>query len=367
MRVIQVLTTLSFGDAVSNDCLAINELLKKRGFKTAIYIENLDERLKNHPDVKSCGKMPKPKKDDILLYHLSTGTALNLRIMAVNCRKYIVYHNTTPPDFFVKYSGKTAQLCNNGLNETKALKDTFEGGFCDSGFNRDQLISYGYKCPLKVRPILIPFEDYMKEPDKDVLEAMGGPNTNDHAVKNVLFVGRIAPNKKQEDLISMLYAYRQMYKDPVRLILVGNPLGMDKYDAKLKNYAQQLGLDDIVFTGQISFKAILAYYRSADCFVSMSEHEGFCVPLVEAMQFDVPILAYASTAVPETMGDAGVVFDDKDPAVAAAHLHAILNNKELRQEMIKEQQERLKFFSYENVSEMFIQQFEEMTGVKAPR
>ena len=368
MKIFQVLTTLSFGDAVSNDCLAINDLLKERGFKTAICMEHIHDKLRNHPDVMSCGRMPKPKKDDIMLYHLSTGSKLNLLIKDVDCRKFIVYHNTTPPEFFAPYSGKAAQLCFNGLNETEILKDTFEGGFCDSGFNREQLINLGYKCPLTVRPILIPFEDYRKAPDKDIMLEMGGPNKfNNHKVKNVLFVGRIAPNKKQEDLISMLYAYRQMYKDPIRLILVGNPAGMEKYDTKLRNYAAELGLEDIVFTGHITFPAILAYYRCADAFVSMSEHEGFCVPLVEAMQFDVPVLAYDSCAVPETMGDAGIVFDDKDPALVAAQLHEVLHNNELRSTIIKEQRKRLKYFSYENISEMFIDQLEELTGVKAPK
>ncbi|MCQ2527843.1 MAG: glycosyltransferase [Saccharofermentans sp.] len=367
MKVFQLLTTLSFGDAVSNDTLAINDLLKERGFETKIYMEHIDPRLANHPDVMSCGKMPKPKKDDIMLYHLSTGSNLNLLIRDVDCRKFIIYHNTTPPHFFAPYSGRSAQLCSNGINETKLINDIFEGGFCDSAHNRDMLWEYGYKCPLKVRPILIPFEDYMKRPDRDVMLEMGGsPKKNNHKVKNVLFVGRIAPNKKQEDLISMLYAYRQMYSDPIRLILVGNPGGMEKYDAKLKNYAQELGIDDVVFTGHISFPAILAYYRTADAFVSMSEHEGFCVPLVEAMQFDVPILAYASTAVPETLGDCGIVFDDKDPAYVAAQLHEVLHNEELRATMIEEQRERLKYFGYDNVSSMFIQQLEELTGIKAP-
>jgi glycosyltransferase involved in cell wall biosynthesis len=153
-----------------------------------------------------------------------------------------------------------------------------------------------------------------------------------------------------------------MYSDPIRLILAGNSSGLEKYMSKLKVYADELGLDDIVFTGQISFAKILAYYRSADAFVSMSEHEGFCVPLVEAMFFDVPVLAYASTAVPETLGESGIIFDKKDPSHAAACLHEILNNSDLREKIISEQRERLKFFGYENVSDIFRKQFKEFTG-----
>ena len=356
MKIIQLLTTLSFGDAVSNDCLAVNDLLKKSGYDTCIYAENIDDRLKNHPDVKFYNRMPKVSPEDVLLYRLSTGTDLNLQIRDIPCRKFIIYHNTTPPEYFTRYSGRTANLCNRGLKEAMLLSDAFDGGFCDSEFNRDQLISYGYKCPLKVRPILIPMKDYEQSVDEEVLSRM-----ND-GVKNILFVGRIAPNKCQQDLIAMLYAYRQMYKDSVRLVLVGNPLGLEKYNNKLKKYAKDLGIDDVVFTGQVSFKAILAYYKSAHCFVSVSEHEGFCVPLVEAMKFGVPVVAYDSTAIAGTLGGAGILIKDKDPAIMAKAVHTVITNDDLSGKIVEEQRERLKYFEYENVSKMFLDGLKELIG-----
>ena len=364
MTVYQILTTVSYGDAVSNDCLAIGKLLSANGYKTAIYAENMSKSAKAR-GVKKIEKLPRIRPDDIILYHLSTGTDLNVKIKSYKCRKYVIYHNTTPPDFFVKYSGKLARLCSKGLYETMELRDTFDGGFCVSDFNRQQLVSYGYKCDLKVRPILIPFEDYEKEPEPCTLKKMGGDTlTNDHEVKNIVFVGRIAPNKKQEDLISLLYAYRQLYKDsPVRLILAGNPSGMEKYMSRLGIYALKLGLKDVVFGGHLSFDKILAYYRSADAFVCMSEHEGFCVPLVEAMYFKIPIIAYDSTAIAETLGGTGILLKDKDMGKAAMCLHEVLHNKDLRQKMLAEQNERLKDFTYENVSELFMKQFREFTGL----
>ncbi|MCQ2504028.1 MAG: glycosyltransferase [Saccharofermentans sp.] len=363
MRVYQILTTVAYGDAVSNDCLAIGKLLKEHGYKTGIYAENISKSAEAL-GVKKFKNLPKIKSDDIILYHLSTGTELNKLIKDYDCKKYIIYHNTTPPEFFVRYSGRLARLCSKGLEQTKALNDTFDGGFCVSDFNRQQLLGYGYNCPLTVRPILIPFEDYEKEPDKFTITRMGGEaDKNEHEIKNVLFVGRIAPNKKQEDLISMLYAYRKLYNDPIRLILVGNPGGMEKYAERLQFYAEKLGIVDIVFPGHISFNQILSYYRTADAFVSMSEHEGFCVPLVEAMYFKVPIIAYASSAIPETLGGTGILLENKDYSYAAACLHEVLHNKELRSKMIEEQSERLKDFSYENVSELFMKQFKEFTGL----
>ncbi|MBP5180489.1 MAG: glycosyltransferase family 4 protein [Clostridiales bacterium] len=363
MRVFQVLTTLSRGDAVSNDTLAIQKLLMSKGIrKSVVYAEHLDPKFISKT-IKPYHVLPKVKKNDIMLYHLSTGTMLNEKIKELPCRKFVIYHNMTPPDFFVPYSGATAKLCAQGIEEAKSLKDTFEAGICDSQFNLDQLRSYGYTCPLKVGPILVPFEDYTKEPDAALLEQMGGPaDTNDHAVKNVLFVGRIVPNKKPEDLMTMLYAYRQMYKEPVRLILAGSTQGMEKYTARLRLYAKKLGLEDIIFTGHITFPQILAYYRSADAFVQLSEHEGFCVPLLEAMFFKIPIIAFDSCAMPETLGGTGVLLHEKDPALMGQALHEVLFDRDLRAELIKEQDERLKYFYYENVSKILLDEISEFTG-----
>ena len=357
MRIFQILTTVAFGDAVSNDCLAIKKLLEDNGYTNYVYAENLDKRIID-PHIKYYRQLPKLKNDDIIIYHLSTGTVINKKIKELPGRKFLIYHNITPPRFFVKYSGKLSKLCSNGVNEAKDLKDTFEAGFCDSQYNLDELRSYGFTCPLSVRPILIPFEDYRKEPDQEVISKMRD------GVKNVLFVGRVAPNKCQQDLISMVYAYRKLYDDPIRLIIAGNAKGMEKYMARLKSYSEALGVKDIVFTGQISFAAILAYYTVADCFVCMSEHEGFCVPLAEAMEFDVPILAYDCCAVPGTLNGSGILLPSKDPSLAAAYLHEILNDGQLRSKIIEEQRERLKDFRYEVVSEQFMREIKAFIEAK---
>ena len=363
MKIYQILTTMSFGDAVSNDCLAIDKLLRKEGYSTAIFAENLSDKAESL-GVRNYRTLPKFKKDDVILYHLSTGTELNRKVAEYDCRKYIIYHNTTPPDFFVPYSGKLARLCNNGLEETKALNNTFDGGFCDSDYNRQQLVNFGYKCPLKVRPILIPFEDYKKEPNQEILEKMGGdPNVTPHEVKNILFVGRIAPNKCQEDLISLIYAYRNLYSTPVRLILVGNPGGMEKFMAKLKAYASTLGLDDIVFTGQISFPAILAYYRSADCFVSMSEHEGFCMPLIEAMNYEIPVVAYKATAIPDTMGDAGVLLESKDPKYVCEKIDKIFEDESYRKQLIEGQNRHIDSYIRDDYEKKLFDIIEEVKSI----
>ena len=131
--------------------------------------------------------------------------------------------------------------------------------------------------------------------------------------------------------------------------MVGNPLGFERYDESLKQYAKELGLDDIIFTGGVPFQEILAYYHLADAFLCMSEHEGFCVPLVEAMFFRVPIFAYDSTAIPSTLGGSGVLLEEKNPIFVAKVMQRVLEDERLKEQVVKGQQERLRDFSYERI------------------
>jgi glycosyltransferase involved in cell wall biosynthesis len=163
---------------------------------------------------------------------------------------------------------------------------------------------------------------------------------------NILFVGRISPNKKQEDVIRAFCCYRKEYDPESRLILIGSAGSMENYLEALKDYVRQLGLEEsVVFPGHIRFAEILAYYRTADVFLCMSEHEGFCVPLVEAMYFGVPIAAYAAAAVPDTLGNGGLLLDSKEPAYAAAAMDRIIRDEGLRALIRKGQEAVLARFS----------------------
>ena len=165
-------------------------------------------------------------------------------------------------------------------------------------------------------------------------------------------MGRIAPNKRQEDIIRAFRYYHRNCNPKSRLFLVGSDTGMERYRNQLDNYISALGLQDaVIFPGHISFAAILAYYRLADVFVCMSDHEGFCVPLVEAMYFDVPIIAYAAAAVPETLGNGGLLLDSSEPETAAAAVDRILTDEPLREALRAGQKEKLKDFSYDRVKE----------------
>jgi len=350
-----VLTTMSFGDAIGNDAIALKGAISDMGFQTDIYAENIDKRLPNGTAQK-IEKLRRVNRDDIILYHKSTGTDLTFKIGDYDCRRVMIYHNITPPEFFRPYSPTAAALTEYGYEGVEYLRDKVEYVMADSAYNKSELVKMGYKCPIDVRPILIRFKDYEQTPDENIMRIFGDGR------QNLIFVGRIAPNKKQENVIRAFFCYKKLVPD-ARLILVGSYLGMENYYERLVRYASALGLgNDVIFTGHIKFSEILAYYRTASAFVCMSEHEGFCVPLAEAMFFRVPIIAYDTSAISDTLGGSGVLLDSNDPVFAAQVIHRVMTDEKLRSAVIEGQTKRLAAFSYENIRDIFEKQLRNFIG-----
>ena len=346
MRVIQVGTSVSYGDAVGNDMVAIYHALKEFGYDTDIYAEYIDERVKNI--VKPIRKLPELKDEDVILYHVSISTPLNYELEKWHGKKVVIYHNITPAYFFYEINPALADACALGIKEMKHLAKVADYALADSEFNKENMIDMEFKCPIDVLPILVPFDDYKKEPDQNTIEKY-----KDDGYTNLLFVGRIAPNKCHEDIIATFYQYKKYCNPKSRLFFVGNDGGMEIYAERLREYISALNLSDeeVIFTGHITFAQILAYYHLADAFICMSEHEGFCVPLLEAMCFDKPILAYDSCAVPWTLGGSGLLTDTKDPLVNAKLLDRLLTDDELKQTVVNNQKERLEFFAHDRIKE----------------
>ena len=342
MRVIQIVSALLPGDAVGNDALAIQRMLQEQGYETGIYYHNAHEKTaalgKNREHLRLT-------EQDVLLYHHATGDDICYQMEKFPCRKVMVYHNITPPEFFEGFSKEVQRGTRAGIRCTQYLADKMDYCLADSEYNKQDLLRMGYTCPIDVRPILIPFSDYEQEPDAATLKKYRD------GVTNILFVGRIAPNKKFEDIIRVFYYYKTQKNPNSRLILVGSCGGMENYQQALEEYAKELGIrESVVFSGHVSFPQILAFYHAADLFLCMSEHEGFCVPLVEAMFFGVPIVAYASTAIPSTLGGSGALVQEKDPVFVGELMHRILSDEQLKAQLIAGQKKRLEDFSYEKIS-----------------
>ena len=339
-RIIQLSSTISRGDAVGNDILAFQEAFVSMGYPSVVYTE-FPPRGAGLEMVQSEAQMPVMKPEDIAIYHHATGTDLVKRFAGLPCQKIVVYHNVTPPEFFAPYDKGAAESCKRGLENVGEMRNAVDGCIAVSEFNRRELQKMGYTCPIDICPILLPFRDYSQQPDADTMHRYSDGHTN------IIFVGRVAPNKKFEDVISGFEAYQRLFDPESRLILVGSYDEQGAYFQSLRQLVEKLALKNIVFTGHIPFSNILAYYRTADVFLCMSEHEGFCVPLIESMYFDVPIVAYASTAIPETLGGSGILLESKEPATVAEAVNRMVWDQEARNQVLEGQRERLKAFSYE--------------------
>lgn len=347
MRIIQLLPTLAYGDAVGNDTIALKNVLKNLGYDTQIYAESITPSLLENKTALKINQLPKLKEEDIIIYHLSTGSDLNYKLPEYEGKKIVIYHNITPPEFFRGYDYNLECLTQTGIEGVRFLADKVDYCLAVSEFNKQNLRELGYKVPIDVLPVIIPFDDYKRKPNQDILERY---KDGKH---NIIFTGRVAPNKCHQDIITAFACYKKYYDSKARLFLVGSYNETDTYYRKLKKYIELLKLEDIVFTGHIKFEEILAYYRVADVFLCMSEHEGFCVPLVEAMFFGVPIIAYNCTAVPITLGDAGILVDKKDSIETAALINKVISDSNLRELIKKNQQKHLVEFQDKRVVEMF--------------
>lgn len=356
IRIIQMMPSISMGDAVSNDALALKNVLKELDYDTAIYAECIDCRFTDG-DIKFCSELKKLSPKDIIIYHLAIGSDVNYKFQQLPGRKIIIYHNITPYQYFEGYNSSSCNLCREGIEQTKELAKTAEYCLADSEFNKQCLIELGYKCKIDVLPILIPFSDYEKQPNQKIVNRYG-----DKEYTNILFTGRIAPNKKHEEVIKTFYHYQKYYNNKARLFLVGSYQGMELYYRELKCFIKENHISNVYFTGHIPFDEILAYYRIADVFLCQSEHEGFCVPLVEAMYFDLPIVAYNSCAIPGTLGGSGILLNSKNSLEAAAMVDRLVRDETLRNKVLCSQRERLKDFAYDTIKEQFIEYLKEFIG-----
>jgi glycosyltransferase involved in cell wall biosynthesis len=250
----------------------------------------------------------------------------------------LIYHNITPAEFFLPYRLEFAKLLETGRAALSQLAENFPVSAGVSAYNAAELVASGFYKP-DVLPIAVDPRKWDMPADASLMQQLQDGKTN------LLFVGRIAPNKCQEHLLEAFAYYLTMERE-ARLILVGWGDISDPYYRHIVNTIQQLNLTNyVLISGQVNDAQLLAFYRTAHLFWSMSEHEGFGVPFVEAMWFDVPVLAYKSSAVPETLGEAGLMFTSKDDLIQVAALAKILvKDNLLRSKVINMQRRRRNYF-----------------------
>lgn len=334
-RIIQFTPSISFGDAVSNDIIAMSEVLTEMGYENYIVAIGIAPKVRRRAVPLDSFK---PRKTDVFIYHMSIGSMLSDYIMSnAAAVKIMVYHNITPPHFWGNMEA-LKQMCIDGRTQLRQLVPHISLAICDSEYNREELLGLGYKNTV-VLPIMFDREEYARVvPSQKILRKYSD------GVTNILFVGRIAPNKRQEDIIRSFACYNRSINANSRLLLVGTALGMESYKAAIEEFVSEHAIPNVIFSGHVSFSDIAAYYRTASVFLCESEHEGFCVPLLEAMCFDVPIVAYAVCAVDGTLGSSGLKFYEKDHRLIAELINSLETNAELREDVLISQRKRLEDF-----------------------
>ncbi len=386
MKIIQLVSNLNYGDAIGNDVIAIHQTLTEAGYDARVMALSLHP-LAAEKVVMMELSAAQVNQDDLVIYHKAAGDALVSLYGSLPCRRVLLYHNITPASFFLPYDAIMSWNLARGRRQLRRLRKSTDWGWADSCYNASELKKLGYPAEnVQTLPIILNQFGQHTEPDADAIARMRGrPGTR------FLFVGRIAPNKKQEDVIKTFAVYRQMIDPQAQLYLVGSWRGNGKYYAKLRGFIDDLKLEGVHFSGHITDEELSAYYQCADVFLCMSEHEGFCVPLLggfiddlklegvhfsghitdeelsayyqcadvflcmsehegfcvpllEAMQQDVPVVAYAAAAVPETLGENGLLFRQKDYVQMAEKIHQVLTNDELRRTVLEKQRANLTRF-----------------------
>ena len=326
IQIHQVLATLGYGDAIGHEVLGIQRVLRAAGYESEIFVETADHRLESQTrDYRQLVDFS--RADNLLLHHFSLGSKASRTAYALPDRMALIYHNITPPEYFVGVHRTLARQCFRGRRELRAYADRCDLAMGDSEFNRQDLVSLGFP-RTAVLPVVPDFSHLDRDADWFVARDF------DDEWTNVLFVGRVIANKKIEDLVRFFHAYHTFYNPRARLLIVGAQSGFERYVASLHQLVATLGAKDVHFIGHVSDEQLVAFYEVADLFLCASEHEGFCVPLVEAFYKQVPVLAYAATAVPATLDGAGVLYDDKDPIHVATLMDAIVSDTSLQDRIV---------------------------------
>jgi glycosyltransferase involved in cell wall biosynthesis len=350
-RLHQFLPTLDPG-AVGAHVLEIQRVLRADGWESEVFSEHTkppyDGLARPHTEY---GRSIAAHDDDVLVYHIAIGSSVADWLMARRPRRLVVYsHNITPASWFETWEPGLNYGLAWGRAQLSQLARRSVLGVGVSAYNAAELRDYGFR-RTEVIPILADIDALAASADATLLQPQNGsaPPADDGGT-TWMFVGRIAPNKCQHDLVKAFTLYRRAYDQRARLWLVGGS-SADKYTEAVRQFAHDAGVGDAVtFTGAVSQAELAARYQASDVFVCLSEHEGFLVPLLEAWRSDLPIVAYSAAAVPETLGDAGLLLNDKTPAVVASAVARVVADPALRAALIAAGRRRLARFSLPGVS-----------------
>jgi len=278
MRVDQLVPAFHRGDAIGDTAFHMKEFFRSQGFQSEIYCLMRDEGLEKQCELFST--YGEPESSDITILHYALPSPLTRAYMELSSRKVLLYHNLTPSEFFESFSPEMARISRIGREELISLAPLTDMALADSEFNRQELVQVGF-LKTEVFPLFVDFKKYRQPVNNFTFELFRDDRTN------VLFVGRIVPNKKIDDLIRVLFYYKKYISPLVRLIIVGKKSSLSSYYKSLVRLADEFYLkpEEICFTGHIPDDELFSLYKASDVFLSLSEHEGFGLPFIESYGF----------------------------------------------------------------------------------
>ena len=353
MRIHQWVPAAHRGDAIGDSARRVRDMLRRLGHTSDLFALTIDDDLRG--DVRPFAD-PEATAGDVTIFHFALPSPMTAAFARLTSAKVLQYHNITPASFFAPYDPGLFRLAARGRQELATLAGHVDLALGDSDFNRQELEALGFE-RTGVMPIAVDTDRITGAPRRPALERILADG-----LINILFVGRIVPNKRIEDHIRLAEMYKRYVDSYYRFIFVGRYDGVPRYFAQVQALITQYEMlaDRFWFTGPVPDDDLAAFYRWADAYVSLSEHEGFCVPLVEAMAADVPIVAYAAGAVPETLGGAGLLFSPKDLEVAAELIGSVVYDREVRGRVLDGQRRRLQDFAPSTIQNKLVEALEQV-------
>ena len=347
MRVDQLVPAFHQGDAIGDTAFCMKKFFLSQGFQSEIYCLDRDPELKTEST--PFAEFPSPGSQDVTILHFALPSPLGPAFQKMDSKKVLIYHNITPAMFFEDYSAEMARISKLGREELMSLVPCVDLALADSEYNRQELLAAGFR-NTAVFPLFVDFSKYTRPMNRFVYDLFRDERLN------ILFVGRIVPNKRIEELIKVVFYYKKYISPLVRLIVVGKTASLPKYYEALTLMADEFYLkpDEICFTGHIPDEEMYALYQASDVFLSLSEHEGFGLPFLESMVFKLPIIAYNCTAVPYTLGEAGILINHKKVDFVAELVNAVSKDQKLQEKVISAQTQQLGNYQRKNLDDFLL-------------
>jgi glycosyltransferase involved in cell wall biosynthesis len=355
VRVAIVSPSFSAADAVTNDALGMMDVLTRRGHEVRLFCESHSLRQPRVRDLTDTSGFLSSNRD-VVIYHHSRGSSAGLELLQqLDCRRVIKYHNVTPAKFFTGFSSYDEEQCQLGRQQlTDLARANCDLYLSASAFSMRELLAAGAS---EAKSFVVPPFHHIDRLTQLQADQATIDKYSD-GTANILSVGRVVPHKGYLQLLDVFAHYYYEYNRNSRLVIVGKGgEGFSPYAKQLHRALERSGLKDaVVFSGGVSDEVLKACYVVADVFVTASEHEGFCVPLVEAMSMKLPITAFASSAIPETLGDAGIVWSERNPLLMAESIDLFLRDGTVRNGLgLRGLRRYESMFTNQKIEEVFLQ------------